>query len=220
MRGLFISFEGIDKSGKSTQAKLLVAHLEAAGYRVMMTHEPGGTAVGQKIRELVLHSKQDIHPTAEMLLFAADRAHHVTSLILPALSAGKVGISDRYVDSTLAYQGYGRGLDLDRLRAIQRIATEGLMPDLTFWVDVDLTTSRARLALEGESADRMESEGDAMYHRVREGYAALCAAEPTRFVRLDGRQPVEMVFQTLLRAVNARLAAEHSQVEDVQKEPS
>lgn len=216
--GLFISFEGIDKSGKSTQVALLVEYLQAAGRQVVVTHEPGGTEVGQQIRKLVLHSETEIDPTAEMLLFAADRAHHVASLIQPALKAGNVVITDRYVDSTLAYQGYGRGLDLDRLKAIQQIATSGLMPDLTVWVDVDLATSRARL--KNDTADRMESEGDAHYDRVRAGYAALCAAEPARFVRLDGCLPVRTVFNGLLNAVNARLSVEQSDTANVQKESS
>ena len=146
MSGFFISFEGIDKSGTSTLAELLVNHLQERGYEVVFTYEPGSTELGGEIRHLVLDWKpqSEIDATAEMFLFAADRAQHVKEVIRPSLDANKVVISDRYVDSTLAYQGYGRGLDLNDLRMIQNVATGGLMPAITIWLDVDLQTARKR----------------------------------------------------------------------------
>ena len=205
MAGLFISFEGIDKSGKSTQAKLLVEYLQGCGYDVVATYEPGGTELGREIRGLVLNRKShaEIHAGAEMFLFAADRAQHVNELIRPALNAGKVVISVRYVDSTLAYQGYGRGLNLQDLNAIQNVATRGLMPDITVWVDVDLQTARKRGW--GTGADRIEAEDEAFFHRVRQGYEARCKAEPNRIFRVDGTRPISDVFGDVKKRVANRM---------------
>lgn len=214
MAGLFISFEGIDKSGKSTQAELLVAYLKEKGQDVVFTHEPGGTELGHEIRHLVLTWKPQgvVDAKAEMFLFAADRAQHVAEVIQPALDANKIVITDRYVDSTLAYQGYGRGLALDQLEAIQQIATGGLLPDLTVWVDVDLATSRSRLA-SGE-ADRMESEDDVLFERVREGYEKLCLASPHRFLKIDGRASIEDISKDICNCVDTYLK-EHHKAENV-----
>ena len=214
MAGLFISFEGIDKSGKSTQAELLVAYLKDQGHDVVFTHEPGGTELGQEIRRLVLTWKPQgiVDPKAEMFLFAADRAQHVAEVIRPALDANKIVITDRYVDSTLAYQGYGRGLDAVELQTIQEIATGGLLPDLTVWVDVDLATSRSRL--ESGEADRMESEDDALFERVRAGYKKLCLASPNRYLRMDGKRTIEDIFKDICNAVDTCLK-EHHKAENV-----
>ena len=215
MAGLFISFEGIDQSGKSTQAERLVAHLKGRGHSVVFTREPGATELGAQIRHLVLRGlpRGPINSTAEMFLFAADRAQHVAEVIRPALACDKIVISDRYVDSTLAYQGYGRGLELPKLEAIQDMATGGLLPDLTVWVDVDLATSRAR-GKPGE-ADRMESENDVMFERVRAGYEKLCSASPNRFLRVDGTRAVPAIFEDILRGVEPHLE-EHTKVKNVQ----
>lgn len=214
MAGFFISFEGIDKSGKSTQAEMLVKHLRDKGYDVVFTHEPGATELGKEIRHLVLTWKPQgvVDPTAEMFLFAADRAQHVSEVIQPALTANKIVITDRYIDSTLAYQGYGRGLDLDQLTSTQRVATGGLLPDMTIWVDVDLETARARFGK--EKADRLESEKDGLFERVRAGYEKLSLASPNRFMKVDGCRTIEAVFEDICCAVEARLE-EHQQIENV-----
>lgn len=208
MSGFFISFEGIDKSGKSTQAKRLVTYLKEKGREVVFTHEPGGTELGQELRRLALtwkpqKSSAPVDPTAEMFIFAADRAQHVAEIIRPALNQGNVVITDRYLDSTLAYQGYGRGLDVDRLHAIQKIATGGLLPHLTIWVDVNLATSRSRYGQ--EEADRMESQDDGAFERVRAGFEKLAQASPNRFFRVDGSLPMDDVFDKIKLVVDQKL---------------
>ncbi len=205
MSGFFISFEGIDKSGKSTQAKLLVDHLQDSGHNVVATYEPGSTELGGEIRRLVLDWKprDKIDASTEMFLFSADRAQHVNELIQPSLDAGKVVISTRYVDSTLAYQGYGRGLNLHDLRAIQNVATGGLKPDITIWVDIDLQTARKRGW--GTGADRIEAEDEAFFYRVRRGFAALCKSESNRIFRVDGTRPISDVFEDVKKVVANRM---------------
>ena len=205
MAGLFISFEGIDKSGKNTLAEMLVDHLRDSGRDVTFTYEPGSTELGTKIRHLVLDWKPhgEIDAGAEMFLFAADRAQHVNTLIRPALAKGNVVISVRYVDSTLAYQGYGRGLNLRDLNAIQKVATGGLMPDITVWVDVDLRTARERGW--GTGADRIEAEDEAFFHRIQQGFATICKAEPHRVFRVDGTRSVSDVFEAVKKGVANRM---------------
>ena len=211
MSGLFISFEGIDQSGKSTQAKKLFDYLQDSGYEVVFTYEPGDTELGREIRRLVLERKLqgEIDATAEMFLFSADRVQHVNELIRPSLDAGKVVISDRYVDSTLAYQGYGRGLNLDDLRMIQNAATGGLKPDITIWIDVDLQTIRKReLPL---FSDRIESEGrenkgeKTFFQRVRQGFKEAYQSEPNRIFRVDGTRSVDAVFKDVKQVVINRI---------------
>ena len=209
MSGIFISFEGIDQSGKSTQAKKLVDYLRERGHEVVFTYEPGSTELGQKIRSLVLGrtSAGKIDSTAEMFLFSADRAQHVNELIRPSLDAGKVVTSDRYVDSTLAYQGYGRGLNLDDLRMIQNVATGGLKPDITIWIDVDLQTVQKReLPL---FSDRIESEDrggeKTFFQRVRQGFKEAYQSEPGRIFRVDGTRSVDAVFKDIKKVVINRI---------------
>lgn len=206
MSGIFISFEGIDQSGKSTQAKKLVDYLRERGHEVVLTYEPGSTELGQKIRSLVLGrtSASKIDATAEMFLFSADRVQHVNELIRPSLDAGKVVISDRYVDSTLAYQGYGRGLDLNDLRMIQNVATGGLKPDITIWIDVDLQTARKRGW--GTGVDRIEKEDEAFFQRVRQGFATECESEPDRIFRVDGSRPISDVFEDVKKVVAGQMS--------------
>lgn len=205
MAGFFISFEGIDKSGKSTQAKRLVEYVQKEGREVVFTFEPGATELGQKLRYLALdwNPEGGIDDRAEMFLFAADRAQHVNRVIRPALEADKVVISDRYFDSTLAYQGYGRGLDLGELKMVQNLATGGLKPHLTVWVDVDLETARQRGW--GKGADRIEAEDEAWFQRVREGFNALCQSEPDRFVRIDGLLGLDNISEEIRKTVSERL---------------
>lgn len=204
MAGLFITFEGIDRSGKTTQAGRLAERLRAEGRSVVFTLEPGGTGLGRRVRSLLLERRSEVDPSAEMLLFAADRAQHVNTVIRPAVSQGKVVVSDRFFDSTVVYQGYGRGLDLDRIQAVQEVATGGLRPDLTVWIDVDLETVKQRRIPEG--ADRFEAAGDAFFERVRSGYRRIWQAEPERVLRVDGRRPVEDVARRIHREVRERLA--------------
>ena len=208
MAGLFISFEGIDRSGKSTQAKLLVEYLQGRGYDVVATYEPGGTELGTEIRDLVLNKKTkgDICADAEMFLFTADRIQHVNELIRPALDKGKVVISDRYVDSTLAYQGYGRGSDHKKIKKIQDMATGGLKPDITVWLDVDSQAVQKRdlplFAL--LFSDRIESKDKAdknFFFRVQKGFAEVCESEPNRIFRVDGTRSINDVFKDVKKIV-------------------
>ena len=188
---MFITFEGIDKSGKSTQAQRLADALRERGRSVVLTLQPGGTELGKAIRHLVLDRDYEVEvaPTAEVLLFAADRAQHVAEVIRPALQAGKVVVCDRFVDSTLAYQGYGRGMDLDQLTAVMHVATGGLQPDATVLVDVDLETARARGW--GTDPDRIENRGESYFERVRNGFLTMSRSEPDRFHVYDGRQDAD-----------------------------
>ena len=208
MAGLFITFEGIDKIGKTTQAELLVSRLRDGGREVVLTREPGGTELGRRIREVVLHSapRSPVSPIAEMLLFSADRAQHVEEVIRPALESGKVVISDRYSDSTIAYQGYGRGMDLPQLRAIQDVATAGVRPDLAVLVDVDVATAQRRMEMEG--TDRMERAPASFHERVREGFLASSREEPDRFVRFDGLLPIDDLSRQIFSEVRKRLGCE------------
>ncbi len=203
--GLFITFEGIDRSGKSTQAKRLVEQLRAEERSVVFTLEPGGTELGRKVRDLLLERRSEVDPSAEMLLFAADRAQHVNTVIRPALLQDEVVVSDRFFDSTVVYQGYGRGLDLDRIRAVQEVAAGDLRPDLTVWIDVDLGTVKQRW--KPEDADRLEAAGDAFFGRVRNGYQSIWQAEPERILRVDGRLPADDLACRIYNEVRERLAA-------------
>jgi dTMP kinase len=180
----FLTFEGMEGCGKSTQAQRLCARLSNDA---LLTCEPGGTALGQSIRELLLEpSRGRMSPVAEALLYLADRAQHVAEVIRPALDAGRTVVSDRYVDSTLAYQGYGRGLPLDLLRAVAELATGGLRPDLTLFLDVPVALGLERVGKRGRH-DRLESERLEFHERVRRGYLDLIAREPQRWVLVDGQ---------------------------------
>ncbi len=187
--GVFIAFEGGDGAGKSTQAQLLSAWLEELGHTVVVTREPGGTPFGRTVRELVLHGDH-VAPRAEALLFAADRAHHVETLILPALARGEVVITDRYVDSSIAYQGAGRDLGVDEVRELNVWATGGLVPTLTVLIDLPADVGRAR---RGGVHDRLESESADFHGAVRVLFLALADADPDRYLVVDGELPPEQV---------------------------
>jgi dTMP kinase len=192
-RGLFITLEGGDGSGKTTQAELLRAWLATEGRVVVRTREPGGTEVGVEVREIVLHHRGDITPRAEALLYAADRAHHVATIVRPALERGEVVIQDRYVDSSVAYQGVGRLLDPDAVRALSEWATEGLSPDLTILLDLEADAARGRLDEARTRYDRLEAEASEFHDRVRDAYLAIADREPDRFLVVDASRPVDEI---------------------------
>jgi dTMP kinase len=204
-RGLFITLEGGDGSGKSTQAELLREWLTAAGRTVVRTREPGGTDVGLEIRELVLHHRGDISPRAEALLYAADRAHHVATLVRPALARGEVVVQDRYIDSSVAYQGSGRVLDPGEIRGISEWATEGLLPDLTVLLDLDSESARARLDAARTRYDRLEAEKSEFHDRVRDAYLGLAEAEPERFIVIDATRPIDEIADAIRERVRGLL---------------
>ncbi len=192
-RGIWITLEGGDGSGKTTQAALLEEWLTAQGRTVVRTREPGGTEVGVLIRDIVLHHRGDVAPRAEALLYAADRAHHVATLVRPALERGEVVLQDRYLDSSVAYQGAGRVLDAGEVRDLSLWATEGALPDLTLLLDLDPAAARDRLDAADKPFDRLEAEAAEFHVRVREAFLALAEAEPGRFAVLDASRPVEEI---------------------------
>jgi dTMP kinase len=185
---VFITLEGGEGVGKTTQQALLAQQLRQAGYPCLCTREPGGTALGRALREILLHG-DPLTPLAELFLYAADRAEHVQKCILPALAAGQVVVCDRFTDSTLAYQGYGRGLDLQQVRQLNHLVTGGLQPHLTLWLDLPPEVGLARSGL----ADRLEQERLEFHRRVHQGFQTLAAAEPQRIVRIDAEgSPLEV----------------------------
>lgn len=204
-RGLFLTLEGGDGSGKSTQATLLERWLAERGRTVVRTREPGGTPVGVEIREIVLHHRGDIAPRAEALLYAADRAHHVATVVRPAIARGDVVVQDRYLDSSVAYQGAGRVLDANEVRGLSEWATEGLMPDLTVLLDLPWEVARRRLDGARTRYDRLEAEAGEFHARVREAYLALAGAEPARFAVVDATLPVDDMAAQIRRRVEALL---------------
>lgn len=195
---MFISFEGIDGVGKSTQADLLEAHLVGLSREVVRTLEPGGSELGRDIRKLLLHSGH-VDARAEALLYAADRAHHVATVIRPALAEGKVVITDRYLDSSVAYQGAGRILGATEVRDLSIWAIQGLLPALTVLLDLDAASAVARRAKTGDAPDRLEREKVEFFEAVRACYLDLAAAEPERFLVVDARLTVDEI-QSKIRA--------------------
>ncbi|MGI8897167.1 MAG: dTMP kinase [Pyrinomonadaceae bacterium] len=184
MAGTFITFEGIDGSGKSTQLRLLANFLRSQSGVVVVTREPGGTPVGLRLRAALLDTQEQVDPLTELLVFAADRAQHVRRVLRPALEAGQIVLSDRYADATKAYQGAGRGFSAELISEIVQLATEGLIPDLTLLFDLSVTKSSARTRRRSEGkqkGDRLDSEDAEFHTRVREAYLGLAAKEPERF---------------------------------------
>jgi dTMP kinase len=202
MTGLFITFEGGDGSGKTTQINLLATWLESQGQTVVLTREPGGTDLGVELRNIVLHRKGFIAPRAEALLYAADRSHHIHSLVRPALERGEVVVQDRYLDSSVAYQGAGRVLDPEEVRELSLWATERLMPHLTVLLDVPASVAKARQAQTEREYDRLEAEAEDFHTRVRESYLSLAAAEPERFLVVNGELPIEEIHQSIITKVS------------------
>lgn len=204
---LFVTLEGVEGSGKSTQAKRLADWLEKEkGQPCVLTREPGGTDVTQVIRELLADPKAKLDARAELLLFLADRAQHVATVIRPALDAGHVVICDRYTDSTIAYQSYGRGHDYDLLCELNGWASTQLSPDLTIWIDCDVEVGLARAVKQtGGPGDRFEAEPLAYHHEVRRGFVEQAERFPHRFVRVDGDADIDTVYDHAQAALEARL---------------
>ena len=211
---MLITLEGIEGSGKTTQMDAASRFVRAQGYECISTREPGGTPLGTRIRGLLLDpANADIDATAELLLYAADRVQHVQRIIRPALAAGRVVLCDRFIDATVAYQGYARGLGLETIAALHRLVLGGLKPDLTLLIDVPAEVGLARAwtaVKEGgrsRSETRFEQEALDFHRRVRDGYLALAAAEPDRFCVIDGRQGPDAVGRDILAALARRLSS-------------
>jgi dTMP kinase len=201
-RGRFITFEGIDGCGKTTQLRNLAQWMRERGHDVVETVEPGGTPIGRQIRKILLDpANGDIQPRAELLLYFASRAQNVDEVIRPALEAGRTVLCDRFTDSTLVYQGCGRGLDTEVVRDLDRIACRGLRPDVTILIDIDIDTSLARAKRRNERTgpdeSRIDEEGAAFHDRVRRGYLALAKAEPGRIVVIDGSAAIADVGRSI-----------------------
>ena len=201
-KGLFITFEGADGCGKTTQINLLKDYLEKEGYDVILTREPGAKGLGEKVREILLNYDGVVSDRCESFLFLADRAQNIDIIVNPAVAAGKIVLCDRHIDSTVAYQGYGRGLDIDRIKMLNSLATNFKKPDLTIVFDIDVETSMQRV---GKDKDRMESAGVDFHNRVREGYLKIAKEEPERIKVINSVQPIENVFEELLEIVKKYL---------------
>jgi dTMP kinase len=203
MAGAFITFEGIDGCGKSTQLRLLASELRVRGLEVVATREPGGTTLGQRLRAALLDVQEQVDPLAELLVFAADRAHHVRTLLLPALETNQIVLSDRYADATVAYQGGGRGFEPKLIQDIVQLATGGLMPDLTLLFDLSVTESavRTRRRVASKNTDRLDSEDVEFHTRVRNAYLEIAKAEPERFRVIDARGAVQETHQMVMDIV-------------------
>lgn len=210
--GLFITFEGVEGCGKSTQVRLTTQHLTALGHEVLTTREPGGCPIADKIRAILLDAtNREMTSDTELLLYAAARAQHVAQVIRPALKSGKTVLCDRFTDATLAYQGHGRKLDSDLVIELNRIATSGLKPDLTILIDcpVEIGLKRAMARINktrGLREERFEQESLAFHESVRMGYLALAAAEPDRFLIIDGLNGIESMTATIVAGILPRLA--------------
>ena len=217
--GLFITFEGSEGCGKSTQARLIAEHIRTAGYQVSHVREPGGTAIGDQIRSIVLGMQNtEMDPTAESLLFSASRAQLVNQVIRPQLAAGGIVICDRYADSTYAYQGYGLGRNLADLHTVTAIATAGLVPDVTFWLRIDPAVGLRRKLHPNASAvewNRLDAHELAFHQRVADGYEALAQAEPKRWVICDAGLPIEALAAQIRTTIEPFLHAGHVTISSV-----
>jgi len=195
-KGLFITFEGADGSGKSTQLKMAAEFFRNKGFEVVSTRDPGGTPLGQKIREILLHHDGKVASYCELFLYLADRAQHIDEKIIPALEEGKVVLCDRYVDSSLAYQGYARGIDTEEILMLNNIVAKSLMPDLTFVFDVSTEIAEQRV---GETKDRLESEAKEFHQKVRFGFLELAKKFPDRIKVIDANQKIAKVHSDVIK---------------------
>ncbi len=197
-KGLFITFEGCDGCGKTTQLELLAKFLEEKSYDVVVTREPGAKGLGTKLREILLNYDGEVSSNCESFLFLADRAQHIDTLVKPAINQGKIVLCDRHIDSTVAYQGYGRGINLEQINYLNNLATSGLKPNLTLLFDVDTETSMQRV---GKNKDRMESAGIEFQEKVRHGYLKLAKEEPERIKVFDSKKSIENLHQEVLNII-------------------
>jgi dTMP kinase len=202
MSGIFITLEGGDGSGKTTQITELAKWLEGQGKSVCVTREPGGTDLGLELRDIILHSTGFISPRAEALLYAADRAHHIHTIVRPALERGEIVVQDRYLDSSVAYQGAGRVLDSIEVEGLSLWATENLLPDVTFLLDVPASVAKDRHGQSERKFDRLEAEALDFHERVRESYLARAKEHPDRIMVLDGTAPIEHIHQLIAQKVS------------------
>jgi dTMP kinase len=201
----FVTFEGIEGSGKTTQVRRLSAYLKEKGVPHRVTREPGGTKLADEIRSLLLSPREEpVFPETELLLYEAARSQHVRGVILPALSSGQAVLCDRFYDSTSAYQGFSRGIDVPRIEELNAFASGGVSPDLTFLLDVSPEDGFARLRGRGVRPDRIEAESVEFHRRVRGGYLSLQARDPARILRIDGSLPADEVFRLIRGAVSGR----------------
>lgn len=217
MRGKFITFEGIDGSGKSTQLRMLANELRIRGFNVLPTMEPGGTPLGRRLRAALLETEETVAPLAELLLFAADRAQHVNFLVKPAIAEGKIVVSDRYADATFAYQGAGRGFSEAIVNQVIELATDGLKPDLTLFFDLPVETALERIAsrnIAGEIKNRMDRENAAFYGRVRQSYLKIADAEPERFRVIDANGSTSEIQTRVVEIVTEFLENEKQNAKD------
>lgn len=196
---LFITFEGADGCGKTTQIELLNKYLQEKGFKTLVTREPGAKGLGEKLREILLNYNGEVSPNCESFLFLADRAQHVDCVIKPALKDGVIVLCDRHTDSTVAYQGYGRQLDIEQIKKLNEIAVNGLKPDLTIVFDIDIETSMQRV---GKTKDRMESAGMDFFNRVRNGYLAIAKEEPNRVKVINSADTIERIHEKVVEEVN------------------
>lgn len=204
MSGKFITFEGIDGSGKSTQLRLLADDLRFRGFNVLTTHQPGGTPLGRRLREIFLETEETVAPMAELLLFAADRAQHIEFLIKPALKENKIVISDRYADATVAYQGAGRGFSPTVIKQVIKLATNGLKPNLTLFFDITVEEAILRTKKRdemGQQSNRLDKENYEFHQRVRDAYHELIAKEPKRFRVIDASRSIEEIHKNALEVL-------------------
>ena len=195
---MFITFEGADGCGKTTQIKLIDEYLRSKGYKTLLTREPGSKGLGEKIREILLNYDGEVSSRCESFLFLADRAQHVDCIIKPALQEGTIVLCDRHTDSTVAYQGYGRGLDIEEIKKLNALATGGLKPDLTIVFDVDIETSQARV---GKNKDRMESAGIEFFKKVREGFLEIAKEEPQRVKVINSSHTIENIHKKVVELI-------------------
>ena len=197
-KGLFITFEGCDGCGKTTQLNLLANFLKEKGYEVLITREPGALGLGEKIRELLLNYTGEVSQKCEGFLFLADRAQHIDTIVKPAIEKGIIVLCDRHIDSTIAYQGYGRELNIKELIELNKLATGGIKPDLTLLFDVDIETSMQRV---GQNKDRMESAGIEFQKKVRKGYLEIAQNEPDRIMVFDSSKTIEQLHKEVINTV-------------------
>ncbi len=195
---LFITFEGADGCGKTTQIELLNKYLQEKGFKTLVTREPGAKGLGEKLREILLNYDGEVSPNCESFLFLADRAQHVDCVIKPALKDGVIVLCDRHTDSTVAYQGYGRQLDIEQIKKLNEIAVNGLKPDLTIVFDIDIETSMQRV---GKTKDRMESAGMDFFNRVRNGYLAIAKEEPNRVKVINSADAIDKIHNQVVELV-------------------